>query len=86
MDESRIDQIQNGDGVPVFLGTETTSIEGMVDPSAVPASSSRKRHSLPSRILCLKIMRMMDALRKAGIDTVALITERPGGTVTRGGQ
>ena len=33
------------------------------------------------------IMAMMDALRKAGIDTVALITERPGGTVTtRGGQ
>jgi biopolymer transport protein ExbD len=32
------------------------------------------------------IMRMMDALRKAGIDTVALITERPGGTVSRGGQ
>jgi biopolymer transport protein ExbD len=33
------------------------------------------------------IMRMMDALRKAGIDTVALITERPGGTLEgRGGQ
>jgi biopolymer transport protein ExbD len=32
-------------------------------------------------------MRMMDALRKAGIDTVALITERPGGTLEgRGGQ
>ena len=27
-----------------------------------------------------KIMAMMDALRKAGIDTVALLTERPGGT------
>ena len=33
------------------------------------------------------IMVMMDALRKAGIDTVALITERPGGNVQRqGGQ
>ena len=32
------------------------------------------------------IMSMMDALRKAGIDSVALITERPGGTVeSRGG-
>jgi biopolymer transport protein ExbD len=25
-------------------------------------------------------MAMMDALRKAGIDSVALLTERPGGT------
>ena len=33
------------------------------------------------------IMKMMDALRKAQIDTVGLITERPGGTVTdKGGQ
>jgi biopolymer transport protein ExbD len=32
------------------------------------------------------IMSMMDALRKAGIDSVALITERPGGTVdSKGG-
>jgi biopolymer transport protein ExbD len=33
------------------------------------------------------IMAMMDALRKAGIDSVGLITERPGGTVdgNRGG-
>jgi biopolymer transport protein ExbD len=32
------------------------------------------------------IMRMMDALRKVGIDTVGLITERPGaGKGTRGG-
>ena len=34
------------------------------------------------------IMQMMDALRKAGIDTVGLITERPGagsGTPARGG-
>jgi biopolymer transport protein ExbD len=32
------------------------------------------------------IMAMMDALRKAGIDTVALITERPGATRQQGGQ
>jgi biopolymer transport protein TolR len=30
------------------------------------------------------VMQLMDALRKVGIDTVALITERPGGT--QGGQ
>ena len=35
------------------------------------------------------IMEMMDALRKAGIDTVGLITERPGGSTSstsKGGQ
>jgi biopolymer transport protein ExbD len=34
------------------------------------------------------IMEMMDALRKAGIDTVALLTERPGGNIDsrRGGE
>ena len=32
------------------------------------------------------IMEMMDALRKAGIDTVALLTERPGVNTPRGGQ
>jgi len=31
------------------------------------------------------IMKMMDALRKAQIDTVGLITERPGGSVKEGG-
>jgi biopolymer transport protein TolR len=31
------------------------------------------------------IMAMMDALRKAGIDTVGLITERPGGSAASGG-
>lgn len=31
-----------------------------------------------------KIMEMMDALRKAGIDTVGLITERPGGNMSGG--
>ncbi len=31
------------------------------------------------------IMKMMDALRGAGIETVGLITERPGGSQTAGG-
>jgi biopolymer transport protein TolR len=30
------------------------------------------------------IMKMMDALRKAQIDTVGLITEKPGGTLSKG--
>jgi hypothetical protein len=30
VDESRIGQIRNGDSVPVFLGTGTTSIKGTV--------------------------------------------------------
>jgi len=32
------------------------------------------------------IMQMMDVLRQAGIETVALITEKPGGTVDGGGR
>jgi biopolymer transport protein TolR len=32
------------------------------------------------------VMEMMDALRKAGIDTVGLITEKPGATGAKGGQ
>jgi biopolymer transport protein TolR len=32
------------------------------------------------------IMKMMDALRKAQIDTVGLITEKPGGALTKGGK
>ena len=31
------------------------------------------------------IMEMMDALRKAGIETVGLITEKPGGNLPREG-
>jgi len=32
------------------------------------------------------IMKMMDALRKAQIDTVGLITEKPGGSLSKGGK
>jgi biopolymer transport protein ExbD len=61
----------------------------------LPAQLQAVLENSPERTVYLKgdrdaqygaIMTMMDVLRKAGIETVGLITERPGGGVTAGGQ
>jgi multidrug resistance efflux pump len=49
VDESRIGQIRNGDSVPVFLGTGTTSIEGTVVEVSRAVDAMRARFSSRSR-------------------------------------
>jgi len=93
-----VDKPDTGDPIVVFVDQNNkfyvNALE--INPVDVPTRLTAVLEEKAEKTVYLKgdtnasyssIMRMMDALRKAGIDTVALITERPGGTLEgRGGQ
>jgi biopolymer transport protein ExbD len=93
-----IDKPDTGDPTVVFVdGNNRFYVNALeVNRQDVPTRIASVLEEKTERTVYLKgdtnasyssIMAMMDALRKAGIDSVALITERPGGTVQRqGGQ
>jgi biopolymer transport protein TolR len=93
-----VDKPDTGDPIVVFVDQHNrfyvNALE--INPVDIPTRLTAVLEEKAEKTVYLKgdtnasyssIMRMMDALRKAGIDTVALITERPGGTLEgRGGQ
>jgi biopolymer transport protein ExbD len=93
-----VDKPDTGDPTVVFVDQNNKFYVNALEVARqdIPTRVAAVLEEKTERIVYLKgdknanyssIMTMMDALRKAGIDTVALITERPGGTVTqRGGQ